>query len=109
MSISTRWYVQMHVGTQDLYRFRPRECITPYVVCSVEYWIALSLQITCRCGHEWRSSYQPNGERDIAYLVGVPLQPYIADWIDTLSYRLFESIIFYCVRAYSSSVRLLFH
>jgi hypothetical protein len=98
----------MHAGTHDLYRFRPRECVTSYVLYVVEYWIALILQITCRCGDEWRSSYQPNGERERAFLVGVPLQPYIADWSDILSYRSFESIIFYRVHAYSSSVRLLF-
>jgi hypothetical protein len=29
-SITTRWYVRMHVGTHGLYRFGPRECVTHY-------------------------------------------------------------------------------
>jgi hypothetical protein len=45
MLIAARWYVRMYVRTQDLYRFRPRKCVTPYVLCDVEYLIALSLWI----------------------------------------------------------------
>jgi hypothetical protein len=42
--------------------FGPRECVTPYVICGVEYWIALSLQITGSCGGELKSSYRSKGE-----------------------------------------------
>jgi hypothetical protein len=94
--------------TKNLYWFGPRECVTPYVICDVEYWIALSLQITSGCGGERWSSYQSNGEREREFLVGVHLQPYIAVWRGILSYISFESIIFYCDRAYSSCVWLLF-
>jgi hypothetical protein len=47
--VDARW------NTEDLYRFGPRECVTPYVLCGVEFWIALSLHITGRCGGEGRS------------------------------------------------------
>jgi hypothetical protein len=31
--IATQWYVRMHVGShKGLYRFGPRECVTPYVL-----------------------------------------------------------------------------
>jgi hypothetical protein len=37
----------------SLYRFGPRECIVPYVMCGDEYLIGLILQITGGCGR-WK-------------------------------------------------------
>ena len=51
-------------NTKGTYRFRPHERVTLYDLCGVEYWIALSLQITNGSGGEGWSSYQSNDERE---------------------------------------------
>jgi hypothetical protein len=68
-------------NTRDLYRFKMRKCVLPYVLCGAEYWIPLSLKITSDCGR-WKMKLPINLMECSHFLVGVPLQPYIADWID---------------------------
>lgn len=52
----------------------------PYVMCSAEYWIAPSSQITCNFGR-WKMKL-PINQWSALFFVGVLLQPYIADWRD---------------------------
>jgi hypothetical protein len=60
--IATRWYVRMHVGTQEsLYRFGPLECVIPYVMLmlSIEYyWCSRVIDELCGVRDEffYRSS-----------------------------------------------------
>jgi hypothetical protein len=57
-------------NTGSLYRFGPHECVIPYVLCGVEYWIALSSRITCGLGAEDKVSYQSNGELELERVFG---------------------------------------